>query len=56
MVTGIMNILKDFKDKDTKVTKDYSCFIEIIKLFLISIPFIDRKRLISIEKNIYPFQ
>ncbi len=45
MATAIMNILNEFKEKNPKSRKDYCCFIEILKLFIISMPFIDKNRL-----------
>ena len=45
MDTAIMNILNEFKEKNPKSRKDYCCFIEILKLFIISMPFIDKNRL-----------
>jgi len=45
MVTAIRDIINEFKDKNPRLRKDYCCFIEIIKLFIISMPFIDKNRL-----------
>lgn len=55
MATAIMDILFSFKNRNQTAEKDYSCFIKIITLFVISMPFIDNLRLLIVFSKIKPF-
>jgi hypothetical protein len=55
MATAIMDILFSFKNRNQTAEKDYSCFIKIITLFIISMPFIDNLRLLIVFSKIKPF-